>query len=82
MTTLVIPEPVGKFNEGWFSLVMAEIATGRPHQVRRHLRRMGNPIIGDTEHGDPAQNRFAARRSGFRRLGLLAYSFECGNPGI
>ena len=82
LSTSVIPEPVGKFGEGWFSLVMAEISTGRPHQVRRHLRRMGNPIIGDTEHGDPAQNRFVAGRTGFRRLGLLAYSLECTHPTL
>ena len=80
LATSVVHEPVGRYREGWFSLVMAEIETGRPHQVRRHLRRAGHPVIGDTEHGDHAQNVFVADRVGFRRLGLLSYVLECTHP--
>jgi tRNA pseudouridine65 synthase len=28
-----------------------EISTGRHHQIRKHLRAIGHPIIGDFRHG-------------------------------
>jgi len=76
----VVPAPVGKFDEAWFSLVLAEIETGRPHQVRRHLKRVGHPVIGDTQHGDTAQNHFAETRTGIRRLALLSYRLQFAHP--
>lgn len=76
----VVNEPAGKYAEAWFSLVEAQIETGRPHQIRRHLRRATHPVIGDTEYGDTAQNRFAEKKAGFRRLALLAYSLALRHP--
>lgn len=80
LSTGVLNEPVGKFDEGWFSLVEVTIETGRPHQARRHLARSGYPIIGDREHGDSKQNRFVEERFGFRRLALLSYILEFDHP--
>lgn len=36
-----------------FSLVKAFPATGRTHQIRRHLAMNGFPIVGDKEYGNP-----------------------------
>lgn len=33
------------------TLLSARIATGRTHQVRRHLAGLGFPVLGDTRHG-------------------------------
>jgi tRNA pseudouridine65 synthase len=51
------------------SLVIAQPTTGRYHQVRRHLRRLSHPVIGDRAHGDSHVNR-AWRAEGIDRLAL------------
>jgi tRNA pseudouridine65 synthase len=59
-----IDEPLGRYDEGWFSLVLVELLTGRTHQARRHLRRANHPILGDKRHGDNDYNRWAQIRFG------------------
>ncbi|MBT3273362.1 MAG: pseudouridylate synthase [Spirochaetales bacterium] len=76
----VVAKPVGKFAEGWFSLVEVDLETGRPHQARRHLKRAGHPIVGDTQHGDPHQNRFVKEFTGWPYLALMAYSISFRHP--
>jgi tRNA pseudouridine65 synthase len=39
-----------------YSLVRLDPHTGRYHQLRRHLRFIGSPIIGDREHGNSWDN--------------------------
>jgi len=51
------------------SLVLARPVTGRYHQVRRHLRRLSHPVLGDRAHGDSHENR-AWRARGIDRLAL------------
>lgn len=55
------------------TLVLARPTTGRYHQVRRHLRGLSHPIIGDRAHGDSHINR-AWRARGVRRLALHCLS--------
>jgi len=78
--TSVVPEPVGRYDEGWFSLVEIELHTGRFHQARRHLRSIDHPVIGDTSHGDPAQNRYFRSAVGESRLFLRSYRLEFDHP--
>ncbi len=54
-----------------YALVEAIPHTGRKHQVRRHLRHLGHPIIGDVTYGVGKHNRFFQDHFGIRRL-LLA----------
>ena len=76
----VVDEPVGKFSKGWFSLVEILLETGRPHQARRHLKHIGHPIIGDTQHGDLRQNMYVRNRLGTVPLCLRAYSLVFAHP--
>lgn len=76
----VVHEPVGRYDEGWFTLVAVELLTGRMHQARKHLHHINHPIIGDKKHGDPAQNRYFQRRFDTRELFLRAYRLRFDHP--
>lgn len=55
-----------------YSLVRLDPKTGRFHQLRRHLRSIGHPIIGDPEYGNAWDNRVFAECFGVRRTLLSA----------
>ncbi len=65
---------------GAFSLLEAELKTGRTHQIRVHLAHLGFPIAGDDKYGDFALNKELARH-GLKRMFLHAVRFECEHPG-
>ncbi len=50
--------------------------TGRRHQLRRHMAHIRHPILGDTTHGDGAQNRFIREHFDCHRLLLRATQLE------
>lgn len=62
------------------SLVLAEPATGRRHQIRRHLKHISHPIIGDATHGKGPLNRWWAQRLGMGRLWLHAWQLTLPHP--
>jgi 23S rRNA pseudouridine955/2504/2580 synthase len=54
-----------------FSLLEAQLKTGRTHQIRVHLAHLGFPIAGDDKYGDFALNKALARQ-GLKRMFLHA----------
>jgi tRNA pseudouridine65 synthase len=62
------------------SLVEARPRTGRLHQVRRHLKHIGHPVIGDANYGKGAINREIAAHYGLARLALHAASIAFDHP--
>ena len=44
-----------------FSLLEADLKTGRTHQIRVHLSHLGFPIVGDDKYGDFELNKRIAR---------------------
>jgi 23S rRNA pseudouridine955/2504/2580 synthase len=62
-----------------FSLLEAELLTGRTHQIRVHLVHVGHPILGDDKYGDFALNR-ALRSRGLKRMFLHAASLAFAHP--
>ncbi|NBR29262.1 MAG: RNA pseudouridine synthase, partial [Betaproteobacteria bacterium] len=62
-----------------FSLLRAELKTGRTHQIRVHLAHVGFPIAGDDKYGDFARNKEIARR-GLKRMFLHASSVTFLHP--
>lgn len=55
-----------------YSLVEATPHTGRTHQIRRHLKHITHPVIGDTRYGHGEHNRAFRTRFGLHRLALHA----------
>ena len=62
------------------SLVEAIPRTGRLHQVRRHLKHINHPVIGDANYGKGAINREISDRWGLNRLALHARSLSLIHP--
>jgi len=56
---------------GAWSLLEADLRTGRTHQIRVHLSHLGFPIAGDDRYGDFAVNRDLARGAAGRRLARM-----------
>lgn len=71
LATVELPHPVGRYATARYSLLSVCPQTGRKHQIRRHMKHIFHPIVGDTTHGDGKQNSFFRDHLNCRRL-LLA----------
>ena len=65
-----VPVPTSKYPTTRLSLVTAELLTGRRHQIRRHLKWLAHPVIGDATYGKGPLNRALAAHFGADRLML------------
>lgn len=65
-----------------YSLVEARPQTGRFHQVRRHLKHLGHPLVGDTTYGRSEHNRAVRAACGLDRLALHACSIRIGGVTV
>jgi len=69
---------------GPYSLLEAELKTGRTHQIRVHLAHLGFPIVGDDKYGDHVEvsdrHGRTARDAGFRRMFLHAWRLALTHP--
>ncbi len=54
------------YSSGGFTLVEAELLTGRSHQIRAHLQYAGFPLIGDPKYGRGDANRIVREKSGLK----------------
>lgn len=80
LATLSLPIPVDRYPTTRAALVLAEPHTGRRHQIRRHLKHLAHPIIGDATHGKGPLNRLWAERLGRQRLWLHAWQLSLVHP--
>ena len=62
-----------------FTLLEAELKTGRTHQIRVHASHLGFPIAGDDKYGDFALNKSLVSR-GLRRMFLHAAHLAFTHP--
>jgi 23S rRNA pseudouridine955/2504/2580 synthase len=68
-----------KQHYGDFTLLEAELKTGRTHQIRVHLSHLGFPIAGDDKYGDFELNR-QLMRNGLKRMFLHAWRVSLLHP--
>lgn len=64
---------------GPYSLLDAELKTGRTHQIRVHLSHLGFPILGDDKYGDFALNK-ALPKQGLKRMFLHSSRIVVRHP--
>jgi tRNA pseudouridine65 synthase len=77
---LALPLPQQGFANTRCAEVALEPLTGRRHQLRRHMKHIAHPIIGDATHGKGPLNRELAGLLGLQRLWLHAESLELPHP--
>lgn len=80
LATVELPIPVGKYPASRYSLVEVKPKTGRKHQIRRHLKHLSHPLIGDTKHGDGRHNLLFREHFGLDRLLLMATQLTFVHP--
>jgi tRNA pseudouridine65 synthase len=69
---------IGTFER--YALVVALPKTGRLHQIRRHLKHVSCPLIGDVRYGKGEHNRLFRDRYALDRLALHAAALRFVHP--
>lgn len=69
--SIELPICVDHYSTSRYALVELHPETGRQHQLRRHMKHIGHPIIGDATYGKGIHNRYFQQALGSHRL-LLA----------
>ncbi len=71
---------------GRYAIVEAWPRTGRLHQIRRHLKHVSCPLIGDVRYGKGEHNRIFRTEHGLHRLALhathLGFAHPFGGPPV
>jgi len=80
LATAELPVMVDRYPSSRYALIELEPVTGRRHQLRRHLKHIAHPIIGDATHGKGPLNRSVAGLLGVQRLWLHALRLQTRHP--
>lgn len=75
-----LPVRVDRYPSSRYALLDLTPETGRRHQLRRHMKHISHPIIGDATWGKGAHNRMIAARFGNARLLLACTALELTHP--
>jgi tRNA pseudouridine65 synthase len=71
LATVELHHAVDRYPTARYALMELHPLTGRRHQLRRHMKHISHPIIGDATHGKGRHNRWFQSNFGCDRL-LLA----------
>lgn len=80
LAAVELPHPVGRYATARYSLIAVTPRTGRMHQIRRHLKHIFHPVVGDTTYGDGKQNAFFRTQFQCSRLLLHAREIAFTHP--
>ncbi|WP_245673254.1 tRNA pseudouridine(65) synthase TruC [Endozoicomonas ascidiicola] len=75
-----MPVAIDRYPCSRYSLVELHPKTGRKHQIRRHMKHIAHPIIGDAKHGKGNHNRYFATHLGADRLLLHCTNMTMTHP--
>ena len=80
LATVELPIHVERYPSSRYALLALQPETGRKHQLRRHLKHLAHPIIGDATHGKGRHNRMFAEQFGSTRLLLASTDLWIDHP--
>lgn len=80
LETIELPYQVDKYPSSRYALVELLPKTGRKHQLRRHMKHISHPIIGDPKHGKSRHNQLFAQQYQCARLLLAARYLRFTHP--
>lgn len=80
LATVELPYRVDRYPSSRYALLELAPQTGRWHQLRRHLKHISHPIIGDATHGKGRHNRLFQELFGCQRLLLAATELRLAHP--
>lgn len=80
LSTIELPIQIDKYPTSRYSLVELTPITGRRHQLRRHMKHISHPIIGDPKYGKSKHNNFIAEEYETNRLMLASVFISFNHP--
>ena len=80
LATAEIPYAIPPYSASRYALMELRPKTGRRHQLRRHMKHIAHPIIGDATFGKGQHNRLFARLYGINRLLLACVRMRLSHP--
>jgi len=80
LATIELPIAVDRYPTSRYALLALHPETGRQHQIRRHLKHIAHPIIGDATYGKGRHNRMFAQELGCARLLLACTELVVTHP--
>lgn len=80
LQTFRLPIAIDRYPEARYALVEAKPQTGRRHQIRRHLKHISHPIIGDVRYGKGNHNRLLREQLGIERMLLACTAMAFKHP--
>lgn len=80
LATVELPYRVDRYPSSRYALVELQPLTGRWHQLRRHMKHIAHPVIGDATHGKGRHNRLFQELFGYQRLLLAATEMRLAHP--
>ena len=80
LKTVELPYPVSRYPVARYSLVKLFPKTGRKHQLRRHMKHILHPIVGDTKYGRNEHNNLFRQKFDCHRLLLHASRISFTHP--
>lgn len=75
-----LPHAVDRYPTSRYALLELAPQTGRRHQIRRHLKHIAHPIIGDATYGKGRHNRLFQDLFGCHRLLLACRKIQLTHP--
>ncbi|MDF0605129.1 tRNA pseudouridine(65) synthase TruC [Neisseriaceae bacterium TC5R-5] len=80
LAQIELPIAVERYPSSRYSLVALTPLSGRRHQLRRHLKHIAHPIIGDATYGKGRHNRMFSEQFGCQRMLLAATELAFQHP--
>ena len=80
LSQVELPFAVGRYQTTRYSLLRLKPQTGRKHQLRRHMKHILHPIVGDTKYGRHEHNVFFREKYTCHRLLLHASRLSIVHP--